>query len=134
MTQEIWDVALMYVRCPEPRGEGVPKIMEVEIAEPGSFDRSFKTDHHLTAFPSRALWVEDKVRFDPVALINEAPHEARQSAMPTNLLLENAWLVLHGLPPWMFRVKDALTIGRVSIRSTPLPENCFQKFDVGLLS
>ncbi|HYY56655.1 MAG TPA: hypothetical protein VE842_04935 [Pyrinomonadaceae bacterium] len=33
----------------------------MEIAESGSFDRSFKTDHQLTALPSCALRVKDKL-------------------------------------------------------------------------
>ena len=33
VTQEVGDIVLVYVRRPEPRSEGVPEVVEVEVAE-----------------------------------------------------------------------------------------------------
>ncbi len=66
MTQKIGDVVFMYVRRPEPCGEGVPEVVEVEITDSGLFDCPFETGHQLTALPSRSLGVKDKLVIDCV--------------------------------------------------------------------
>jgi hypothetical protein len=48
------------VRGPEPRSEGVPKVVEMEIADPGLLHRSLKTDHQLAPRPACACRVEDQ--------------------------------------------------------------------------
>jgi hypothetical protein len=50
------------IRLPEPRCEGVPQVVEVEIADPGLFDRPFKTDHQLTALPPGAVRIKYKLK------------------------------------------------------------------------
>ncbi|HEV7373689.1 MAG TPA: hypothetical protein VGN95_03155 [Pyrinomonadaceae bacterium] len=39
MTEQIRYVIGVDIRRPEPRGEGMPEIVEVEITDPGLFDR-----------------------------------------------------------------------------------------------
>jgi hypothetical protein len=41
--------------------EGTPEVVEVEIADPGSFARPFKIDHQLAVFPSSALGVKERL-------------------------------------------------------------------------
>lgn len=61
VTEQIRYVISVDVGRPEPRGEGAPEFVKVEITDPGLFDRPSETDHQLTTFPSCALGVKDKL-------------------------------------------------------------------------
>lgn len=74
MAQEVGDVVLVYVRRPKSRGEGVPEVVEVEIADPRLLDGLLETDHQLAALPARALRVED-----PFFLGRILPHSLQDS-------------------------------------------------------
>jgi hypothetical protein len=59
MAQEVRDVVLMYVRGPEPCGEGVAQGVKVEVLNARVCDRLLKAVHQLAAFPSGSFVVED---------------------------------------------------------------------------
>ena len=59
MAEQIRYVIGVDISCPEPGGEGVPQVVEVEITDSGLCDCLFKTDHQLTASSSRPHGVED---------------------------------------------------------------------------
>lgn len=60
VAQQVGDVVLVHVRRPEPRGEGVPEVVEVEIANPGLLHCPLEADHQLASLPPRTLRVEDQ--------------------------------------------------------------------------
>lgn len=61
VAQKVSDVVLVYVRRPESLGEGVPKVVEVEIVDSRLLDRPLEADHQLPVPPPRPRRIEDQL-------------------------------------------------------------------------